>query len=187
MYVKVTPRRLCQGDIYRDVAVGVPKGSIRRRDEVTVRFIPFDYVIILSQQCDLDRDHEQRFGYCPGVDRLLSAIVVPAFPAERCQSSEFLPELLGRVIGKKEIARYANGEHPRYHVLQGRQDWQIPDLLIDFRMYCSVDIDSFYVEYVASDGHYLGSLDALYRENLSDRFAFYLARIGLPEVVAGGR
>ena len=30
--------------------------------------------------------------------------------------------------------------------------------------------------------HYIGSMKELYREDLSQRFAYYLSRIGLPEI-----
>jgi len=132
----------------------------------------------------LENDHQYRREGAKPTDQertLPTILVVPAYNAETMLSGEYLPRFIRRAIQAKEIEKWARNDTPRWHFLQRRQEYQIPELVLDFRVYYCIDSDAFYENYASSDHHYLGTLDKLYRENVSDRFAFYLARIGLPE------
>jgi hypothetical protein len=66
----------------------------------------------------------------------------------------------------------------RYHFLQEEQMMQLPELVLDFKQYFTSPREFFCERY---KGHYVTTLGPLFRETLSQRFAQYLSRIGLPE------
>ena len=70
-----------------------------------------------------------------------------------------------------------NNQDPRYHFLRKDLDLQVPELVIDFKHYYTIPRDFLYEKI---EHHYLGTMSELFREFLSQRFAFYLSRIGLP-------
>jgi len=76
----------------------------------------------------------------------------------------------------KRWKQILNNNHSRYHYLKEDKDKGIPELIIDFKHYYTIHIEVLY----NSEDKYLCSLDDLYKEDLSQRFASYLSRIGLP-------
>ncbi|MDR3222246.1 MAG: hypothetical protein LBT66_00730 [Methanobrevibacter sp.] len=83
--------------------------------------------------------------------------------------------------GKENKSKWKNilkNETPRYHYLKGNTDLQIPDLVLDFKRYYTIPNTYFYNQF---EKCYLASLSELFREDLSNRFAYFLSRIGLPE------
>ena len=61
--------------------------------------------------------------------------------------------------------------------MKGEKTFQIPDLVLDFKHYYAISRDVLYENF----GDYcIGSINELFREALSQRFAYYLSRIGLP-------
>ena len=113
-------------------------------------------------------------------DKFLQSILVcPAYPAEKVRLGTHLEELNLTMV-------YLNGarwnlvktnQNSRYHFLDNNSVLQIPDLVIDFKHYYSIPRNILYKEI---KNHYIGSMNELFREGLSQRFAFYLSRIGLP-------
>jgi hypothetical protein len=67
----------------------------------------------------------------------------------------------------------------RYHYLPSYLDFQIPELLVDFKMYFTLPIN---VVFSGVNPFYLATINELFREKLSQRFSFYLSRIGLPDI-----
>lgn len=57
--------------------------------------------------------------------------------------------------------------------------FKMPPLIVDFKHYFSVNSESLREDVRA---HYVCSIEVLFRERLSQRFANYLARIGLPDL-----
>jgi len=72
-------------------------------------------------------------------------------------------------------------ERPRYHYLNFPDDIPIVPSIVDFKHYLSVSV--IYLE-KARPKKFVCRLSTLFREDLSLRFAGYLARIGLPDIVA---
>lgn len=70
-------------------------------------------------------------------------------------------------------------ERPRYHYLDFPDDIQIVPSIVDFKHYFSVSIT--YLNKVRPQ-KFVCRLSELFREDLSQRFAAYLARIGLPDL-----
>jgi hypothetical protein len=72
-------------------------------------------------------------------------------------------------------------ERPRYHYLNFPDEIPIVPGIVDFKHYLSVSLT--YLE-KARPKKFVCRLSELFREDLSLRFAGYLARIGLPEIAA---
>jgi hypothetical protein len=71
-------------------------------------------------------------------------------------------------------------EKPRYHYISFPPEVSIVPMVVDFKHYFSVSAN--YVRKVRSKA-FVCRLGELYREDLSQRFAAYLARIGLPNAI----
>lgn len=68
--------------------------------------------------------------------------------------------------------------NPRYHYLEFPIDIDIVNSIIDFKHYFSVGTEYLYSIYKEN---FTCRVDILYRELISQRFANFLSRIGLPE------
>lgn len=175
--------RLYQGDIYRDVEFHLSVYNEENlRLEAKKRFLP--YLVILSQDCDLDEDHKCRTEDKYTTQLIESVLVCPAFQSAKFMEGDYLKNF-GIVrkhrIDINEFKKYKSNRHfDRFHFLEENKDFQIPALILDFKWFYSIPRDIFYKIYV--EKHYLGTLDELFRETLSIRFAHYLSRIGLPDL-----
>jgi hypothetical protein len=91
--VKTAPgNRICQGDILRDVEY-IERLS-EERGILEVSKIVFPYVMVLTQDCDLQGDHVFRTEGRPTQDKLLiSALVAPLYNAKHVFGGEHLSEL----------------------------------------------------------------------------------------------
>ncbi len=71
---------------------------------------------------------------------------------------------------------------PRYHYLEFPSNVPIVSSVIDFKHYFTVN-----VEYLKKHKkkNFICQVGPLYREDISQRFASYLSRIGLPDTNAG--
>ncbi len=88
----------------------------------------------------------------------------------------------GDPIKKGGSARaWRQNENPRYHCLPlSKTGKELPDVVADFKHYFSVGAD--YLTHLKSQA-LVASLNDLYREDLTQRFTAYLARIGLPNPI----
>ncbi len=184
--MRVTRQRLSrvsQGDIYRDVEfveyVAEKKGIIE------VSKIVFPFVIVLTQDCDLEQDFKIRYEKIPAQTQdklILSVLVAPIYNVEHVFSGEHLSQL---TIQMRSIPRsHTEGKYlvsnqlPRYHYLDFPSELQIAPSVIDFKHYFSVNVE--YLKRKKND--LVCRVSPLYREDISQRFASFLSRIGLPEV-----
>lgn len=174
--------RVSQGDIYRDVEF--VEYVVEKEGIIEVSKIVFPLVIVLTQDCDLEQDYKIRYPKIPPQNKdklILSVLVAPIYNVEHVYSGEHLNQL---GIDMRNIPRnrtegefLVSNQLPRYHYL-------IPDELpiapsvIDFKHYFSVNVE--YLKTKNSD--LVCQVPPLFREDISQRFASYLARIGLPEI-----
>lgn len=137
------------------------------------------YAIVLTQDCDLLRDHEVRGDGRPTV--LNGVLLFELEPVDLAR-----PKLAGGDIFKR-IKRHSE---ERYHLLQAvpaeldllRQG--LPELIIDFRRCYTMPPDEIYRQcgLEGSDGAKRRCrLEMPYREHLQNRAAFYLQRVALPD------
>lgn len=175
--------RISQGDILRDISY-ITVGE----DEKLLR-IELPYIVVLSQDCDLQQGNRiisqdlECDGECKIFNQFLhSVLFVPAFRAETVRSGEYLSSPY-KIKTKRIVSGLwkpiVQNQNPRYHYLSPDVDHQIPELLLDFKAYYTLSYRYFLSMHKE---HYLATVNELFRENLSQRFANYLNRIGLPEL-----
>jgi len=173
--------RLCQGDVLREVRF---LERVRESDgDLTISTIVFPFVVVLSQDCDLEHDSGSRDEERPNHDKwLLSALVAPLYNAEHLFEGSHLSELSRRMqqVQSKTTKRHIrNNEIPRYHYFEFPEDARLAPLIADFKHYFSVPVEMLHKH---RRSHYVCSIEPLFREALTARFAGFLSRIGLPEV-----
>jgi hypothetical protein len=173
--------RIRQGDIIRYVehiwGVQYDAGVF------TIEKVTFPLVVVLTQDCDLEQDHharEVRPSVHPDDKLLVSVLVAPLYNAEHVQSGDHLTEL-GRhmqALDRRQRDLLPKNQILRYHYLDFPEEFQLVPSVIDFKHYFSSS-----VEYLSRlrETNYACSLSELYREDVSQRFVSFLARIGLPD------
>lgn len=185
------PERVSQGDIFRDIEV--IDRIIEQKGEVHISYIKFPYVVVLTQDCDLQQDMLFRKKLSdiddnlskksvPSNDKMLfSAIVAPLYNEEHFFLGNHLEQLNMKMQEIKKTKTpgkdIMNNSNPRYHYLKFDSDVTVVDSVIDFKHYFTVNLD-YLTEQIGKNR--VASISELYRENISHRFAFFLSRIGLP-------
>ena len=176
----VSESRICQGDIFHDLEIveNVEETSFGAR----VHYLRFPLVVCLNQDCDLSRDDRDKQEENSNKNcRLLHLIVAPVFFLDTFKSGEHWGQIfdigdkfkLDKTTGKK----LTNNEDPRYHFLHFLDNKPLPDLVIDFKHFFTISTQYMY----SNLDKRVCSIEELYREKISQRFANYLSRIGLPE------
>ena len=176
MYTVDASPRIRQGDILQNL-----KYQYVDNDLVTVLF---PYTVVLSQDCDLDQDfiaRNPKDGEQPHHDSYLDTVLVcPAFNADKFRTGQHLAslELVMEAKNKHQWKYIKSNRDPRYHYLEGVPEKGIPELVIDFKRYYVISRDYVYSNF---ETQFAASIQELYRELLSQRFAYYLSRVALPD------
>ncbi len=176
-------RRISQGDVFRNVEC--IESVSERAGIIEVNKIVFPLVVVLTQECDLEQDARNRAdAQRASDDKVLFAVLVsPLYNAEQVFLGEHLSELGMTMspINKKRSPgeMLMKNERPRYHYLDFPREVPIVASIVDFKHYFSVSVA--YLEKIRPRS-FVCRLSELFREDLSQRFAAYLARIGLPEL-----
>lgn len=171
--------RVCQGDIFSEVEF--IEHAVERNGEVEIAKVVFPLVIVLTQDCDLAQDYTVRWSRKEtNEDKMLfSVLVAPIYNLEHLRAGEHLSDLKRTMhrINSKALGTLKNNDTPRYHYLEFPEDVQIVPSVIDFKHYFSVN-----VEYLKrrKAKHFVCKVAEVYREDVSQRFASFLSRIGLP-------
>lgn len=174
--------RVCQGDILRDV----PYSEHLREEAGVIELsqIVFPLVVVLTQDCDLEQDYGVRWSRRTTQNedkQILSALVAPLYNLEHVYTGEHLSDLgmTMQVINKNRNPgkNLRNNETPRYHHVEFPADVPIVPSVIDFKHYFSVHIT---VLKSMKPTKFVCRVAELYREDLANRFASFLSRVGLP-------
>lgn len=181
-YIRHNSDRICQGDIFRDFNYQEKVEIINKKIKVYKRIIP--YLIVLTQDCDLESDFRNFQQLDDNHDKILQHILVcPAYPSEKLREGTHLKESKFNMqkINSNLWSQVKSNNNSRYHYLNKNKnkELQISEFVIDFKHYYSIPRDELYNNYPKL---YLGTLNELFRERLSQRFANYLSRIGLPDL-----
>ena len=185
--VRVKTKRLgrtSQGDIFRDVEC--IEYVVEKRGIIEVSKLLFPLVVVLTQDCDLEQDarYRDRSAAPPSTQdkKLFAVLVAPLYNAEQVFRGEHLTDLFLKMspINKARTPgdMLMKNERPRYHYLDFPDGIPIVPMIADFKHFFSVNIN--YLEKIRPQ-KFVCRLSELYREDLSQRFAAYLARIALPE------
>jgi hypothetical protein len=184
-YEKHDCKRICQGDILIDFQL--PIASTKSKN-VKSETLFFPYLIVVSQDCDLD-EHFKKLEELKDTKGILklnqflpNILVLPAFPSELAREGQHLKKIFNITkdrIGSDIWGRIIQNNDKRYHFLPAYQEFKIPSLLLDFKTYMTVAYEDLSLKVST---YYIGTINELFREKLSRRFCGYLSRIGLPEL-----
>jgi hypothetical protein len=172
--------RVSQGDVFRDIEF--IEDVLIEKGELVVTKTTFPLVVVLTQDCDLASDYRIRWSRTetPSQDQqLISALVAPAYNAEQFFEGSHLSELnlcmQRQNSDKKSLIK--SSQNQRYHFLQFPANVPLPDSVIDFKHYFSIHVEKLKR---LKKGKWVCKIAEMYREDISQRFANYLSRIGLP-------
>jgi hypothetical protein len=174
--------RVCQGDVIRDIEF---VEYVAERDGIVeVSKIVFPLCVVLTQDCDLEQDHNFRANASGTQDKyLMSVLVAPLYNVEHVYDGSHLSELK---LTMAEVPRKGNtggflrhNERPRYHYLEFPADTRIVASVIDFKHYFSANL-TYLTQHKRT--HFACRLGGLFRQDVSARFAAFLARVALPEL-----
>lgn len=183
-YFKSAAERFEQGDILRDVKV--IEWADREAGDINLRERTLDHCVLLTQDCDLEHDYNNRLAQEKTTnDKYLQFILLcPAYHAETLRLGEHLKDFNMKMqrLGSDDWGKLKNNNLYRYHFLERDLELQVPDLVVDFKHYLTVPRDILYrPEYM---NNYLATVEIMYRDCLSSRFAHYLSRIGLHDLAS---
>jgi len=171
-----------QGDILRDVTL-IQWADLEKERVLSVVERTLQYCVIVSQECDLEHDYNTRAKTDSAAkDKYLQSLLIcPAYSAETFRQGDHLQKLGMKMehINRESWARLKQNNLARYHYLEAHQNFQVPELVVDFKHYVTVPRDILYREQF--NACYVATIEIMYRDQLSARFAHYLSRIGLPE------
>ncbi|NOT93220.1 hypothetical protein [Ferruginibacter sp.] len=171
-------KRFNQGDILKDISLFVLTGS----GELQVSEINLEYAIVVSQDCDLEHDYNNRNNPAKkDEDKFLpNILLLPAYLATKFRTGEHRgDEIKGLTWGSDKWKLISQNNEARFHFISQSEDYQIPELVLDFKHLYTIDRDMLYNK---MGNVYLASICELYRELLSQRYSNFLGRIGLPEI-----
>lgn len=171
---------MCQGDIIHDVKVVFGFNSSGSEKNEFGEF-ECNFAVILNQECDLKWDFESYEAGADGNDdkKIDSILICPAFAHDELIKGVHIAERQMRKIDSQTQQKMLkDNQLPRYHYLEGDATFGVPDLVIDFKRFFTLPRETTYQEYPKI---YLASINPLFREDLSNRFAYFLSRIGLPD------
>jgi hypothetical protein len=180
MYFKSEERKhISQGDIFADfiyVRWAEQKGGDIDLDDIKIPFF-----VVLTQSCDLEQDFKDRQKNSDEKrDKYIQSILVcPAYNAEKLRIGEHLKSegLVMQQFTAEQWSVLKKNRNFRYHFLPRNDSMGIPELVIDFKQYYTIPTHILY----KITAKYVCSFEPLFREDVSQRFSYYLSRIGLPE------
>lgn len=176
VYRKSDHSRFYQGDIIKDLSFAI--GDTGK--EIELDIIGLKYAVVLSQDCDIKQDFDARKDNKGNDKYLKSLLVCPAFDIEEFAQGTHFDGWKMEPFNNKKIDKLKNNdEYKRYHYLPSDQKYYIPELVLDFKHFFTLPRDYLYKK---KKKIYLMSLSEIFREEVSQRFANYLSRIGLPEL-----
>ena len=166
-----------QGDFIRncpilippaDLNLGTDSDSIPYFNNITVRTLN---TVVVSQSCDLENGKLENVLVCPV---LTLTQWIASLPADQQTGSN----------RKRRIEDVRKGHLPAYHLLNKNEDDEPNDFyVVDFRNVYGVNFD-FLKGFAKKLGNRYRLLPP-YREHLSQAFARFFMRVGLPNDIKG--
>lgn len=154
-----------QGDLIPDCPILIPPANIKVGEEYEIDVINIDS-IILTQSCDLKNNKIQIVLVCPYIS--LKKYI------------ENLPDDQKGKNVKKNIENLKKGYLPGYHLLNKSENNNLLDyIVVDFRNVYGIHIES--LNAIVEQKSIRNRLLPPYREHLSQAFARFFMRVGLPQ------
>lgn len=166
--------RVHQWDIFKDVNISY---IVNKNEKIDANY---PYIVVMTQDCDLLQDYNNRKdASSQNKDKyLINLLICPAFPSDSLvlwTHLEWFPRRKLTETEVKELPR--NDKFKRYHFLNWDKAQWIPDLIIDFKLFLTLDRDE---AYSLLKNNFVSSIEELFRDSLMQRFANFLSRIPLP-------
>ncbi|WP_366923609.1 hypothetical protein MFMK1_000512 [Metallumcola ferriviriculae] len=162
-YMMVKGSSIEQGDIIRDCPVIKPNIEVLSGENTKVTAEEYD-VVVMSQSCDLQQRKVELVLLCPifSLDEIID--YYGGNSKERRKRKEAIKK--GQIHHQHLLHKYEDDEVP------------IPISVVDFSKIFSVPIE-FLMQFAEDQGHRVRLLPP-YREHLSQSFAKFFMRVGLP-------
>ena len=135
------------------------------------------YCIIASQDCDLEQDHDARYGGKTAPDKMIPNVLLLQAVTQS--------ELLVALASGSDIRKGVRGnKHDRYQILERVATTEdalgegLPSLGVDFKRYFAVPTEELYSQ-LNSGASRRTQLNTNYLERFNQRFAGYLSRVAL--------
>lgn len=179
----LTDTQVHQGDIFKSVKYY--DNFTENCGQFELSLLKFPHSIILTQECDLSNNLSERgnidYDQKPiKQDKfLVSLLCAPLYNAEHLFSGSHLSflEILSESKNSDQKRYIKSNREPRYHYLEFEDGIQLVPMVIDFKHYFTVSLNT-----LESDlNQRIYSLKPIYRESVTQRFSNFLSRIGLPE------
>lgn len=166
-YQKVTSTTdIQQGDFIVDCPIAIPPAGLKAGDEIEMD-IRFMNVIILSQSCDLTNKDVELILVCPWT---AIQVFFELLPDEQTKTPK---------ARKKILENLRKGHFAAYHLLNKQQGIIEDYLVVDFKNVYSISRSTLN-EVIRNQANRVRLLPP-YREHLSQAFARYFMRVGLPQ------
>ncbi|HIB49490.1 MAG TPA: hypothetical protein EYN07_02600 [Flavobacteriaceae bacterium] len=158
--------QLEQGDLIPNCPIIIPPNTIDPEAELEVDVKEIDS-IVMSQSCDL-------------VNGKIELVLVCNYKSLGDFMQDLPKEQQSKKAQGKIIDRLRKGHLPSYHLLDKNEDISINDyLVVDFRNVYGIHIDNLKAVSTALEERF--RVLPPYREHLSQAFARYFMRVGLPQ------
>lgn len=172
-------QRLRQGDILGEVRAfeltafvdGQPTGPLRE----------YSHAIVVTQDCDLEQDYDTRFSRVKrsntGDKLLFSVILCGVYEEDAAKAGRHREG--AATYSRVEWKQIVQNKQPRYQFLG-----YVPEvgkkLVADFKDFFFVPCSYLYDSIATGSTRRLSSMKEPWRDQVLQRFAFFLMRIGLP-------
>ena len=170
--------RISQCDIFKDIVV--IESFTTSGNRLTTREINFPFVICLNQECDLVNDyneHNKKEGNRLKDSALLHLAIAPLFIVDQFRLGEHWGEIFcSDRTNSEAIKKIKQNQTERYHYINFPPEDKFPEMVIDFKHFFTISRDILYGQISKR----VCSLAPVYREKISQRFSYYVSRIGLP-------
>jgi hypothetical protein len=157
---------LLQGDLVPECPIVIPPASVKEDENPVVEIKLIDSVI-LSQSCDLEHNNVDIVLVCPYYPL---KVFLNGLPAEQNSTKKAIA---------KTIENLKKGSLPGYHLLDKFDNYIDDYQVVDFRNVYGIQYDT--LKSICKDIKERIRLLPPYREHLSQSFARYFMRVGLPQ------
>ena len=181
-YVRYNSPFIRQGEIINslfELKLQIPEGkSIDDvREQAKLDPIVHPYVIVVSQDCDLEWDYKARQGEAPEGKLMTHVLFCDLFLEDELPGRNKLTNELFRRVERNQDERY---HHLLAAPVSGTDD-NIPELFADFKTTFSLPVE--FVYWLVSTGQTIrkGTLLSPYLERFMQRVYSFLGRVATPE------
>lgn len=181
-YLSYNSPNLRQGEIVSnlfELKLQIPDRSTIDAENEKFAPIVHPFVIVVSQDCDLEQDHGARLGTVAS-DKLLTHVLVCALFTQ-----DELEDRNG-IKGSARWKRVRQNQDERYHCLseapiEGTKNI-LPELIADFKTTFSLATDYFYWLVSSGQATREAALSSPYVEDFMHRIYSFLGRVATPEI-----